>query len=128
MKRLNNTDFAYLAGYERQLGTLLHSHYLVGVGRTALDAMVPIYARAYGEEYRASKNWNCNTCVADFLRPMAEAYFREKTLREAAAFAKEHPATKAAPAKKAGNDPVAAAKAKDKKTTRNDGKAPENAK
>lgn len=111
MKRLNNDDFAYLARYEHQLGTLLHSHYLVGVGATALGEMLPIYERAYGRPY-GTLNKNCNTCVADFLRPMAEAYFTEKTLRDAAAFAKEHPAPKKAPAKKAANGPKSAAKTK----------------
>lgn len=82
-KRIEDADYAYLAKFDRQLTTLLHAHYLVGVGNTALGWMQDWWKRYAGSTIKVNRN--CANCVADFLEGVAKVYAKEKEAREQAA-------------------------------------------
>lgn len=74
--------------YHRELDHLINGHYLVGVGSTALDWMQDWWKRYRGEA--ATKvNKNCANCIADFLKGVGMAYFKEKGLRDQEAASKK---------------------------------------
>ena len=79
-KRIADADFAALAKYERELDHLIYGHFFVGVGNTALDWMQEWWQRYMGAA-APKVNKNCANCIADFLKGVGMAYFKEKGLR-----------------------------------------------
>lgn len=101
-KRIADKDFATIAQWDKQLHALIHAHYLVNVGRAAVEWLAQWWNGYAGEAVHV--NVNCSNCIAEFLERVGKAYFQEKELRAA-----EAEAAAAAAAAKAAEEAAAAA-------------------
>ena len=84
-KRIADKDFATIAQWDKQLHALIHAHYLVNVGRAAVEWLAQWWNGYAGEAVHV--NVNCSNCIAEFLERVGKAYFQEKELRAAEAAA-----------------------------------------
>ena len=74
-------QFAVLSQWEGTFRVVCESHYLRGVGQTALLVMTDIWNAATGGS--RTVNGNCANCVYDFLQDIGKMYLADKRAREA---------------------------------------------
>jgi hypothetical protein len=74
-------QFVVLSQWEGTFRVVCESHYLRGVGQTALLVMTDIWNAARGES--RTVNGNCANCVYDFLQDIGKMYLADKRAREA---------------------------------------------
>ncbi len=74
-------QFAVLSQWEGTFRVVCESHYLRGVGQTALLVMTDIWNAATGGS--RTVNGNCANCVYDFLQDIGKLYLADKRAREA---------------------------------------------
>lgn len=92
----DNETYNYLAAFEENFRTAIHSRWSRHPGHQNLRRMGEIYNQVNGTQRNV--NTSCQACVLSFLTDIGKLYYADKAEREAA---KEAPKPKTKKAKKA---------------------------